>query len=350
MLLVLIPLLMLQSSGVVIFTRVSMLQLCKLDPSISVFFCEFFKFLFWSFMHWYWRRRSLSKTSKEDKNLTARHILSKKSIISISVLSGLYVLQNNLHYQSLLYLPSEIYQVLIQMKIIFTSLFTMAILQRKLSFSQWLGILVHVAGIVVVQMSLERHSSNLKPQYLLGTLIVIFSSIVSGLAGVYFELVIKTVEVDFKWYNVISTGISSAFSLIAILVKFGNVAHIIENIMSCSDFVKLLVILLQSSGGILVPLIVRQSNSIVKCFIYSLSIVLTYSISSFVFEDFTLNIQFIYGASIVILSLFLYSSSSLNFNCPWNGLISSFVIDKDSESMSNQFHGQTSETKSKKLI
>lgn len=67
--------------------------------------------------------------------------------MKMCVPSGLYVLQNNLQYVGASHLPAAVFQVLVQMKIITTALFSVAMLSRKLSVMQWVAIVALGFGI-----------------------------------------------------------------------------------------------------------------------------------------------------------------------------------------------------------
>ena len=67
--------------------------------------------------------------------------------MKMCVPSGLYVLQNNLQYIGASYLPAAIFQVLVQIKIITTAIFSVTMLNRKLSLMQWTAIVALGSGI-----------------------------------------------------------------------------------------------------------------------------------------------------------------------------------------------------------
>lgn len=67
--------------------------------------------------------------------------------MKMCVPSGLYVLQNNLQYVGASHLPAAVFQVLVQMKIITTALFSVTMLSRQLSIMQWVAIVALGLGI-----------------------------------------------------------------------------------------------------------------------------------------------------------------------------------------------------------
>jgi UDP-sugar transporter A1/2/3 len=65
-------------------------------------------------------------------------------------------------------------------------------------------------------------------------------------------------------------------------------------------------ITVQSAGGILVALVIKYSDNIMKGFATSLAIIIACIVSMVLF-DFQLTILFALGTSIVIFSIFIYS-------------------------------------------
>ena len=71
------------------------------------------------------------------------------------------------------------------------------------------------------------------------------------------------------------------------------------------DVVVLIIIMLQSLGGILVAVVVKYADNILKGFATSAAIVISCIVSVYLF-DVTLSVQFIFGTVLVMLSIYLY--------------------------------------------
>ena len=71
--------------------------------------------------------------------------------------------------------------------------------------------------------------------------------------------------------------------------------------------VVVVVVLLQASGGLLVALVVKYADNILKGFATSISIIISCVCSYFLF-DFKVNGKFMFGAGLVLYAVFLYSS------------------------------------------
>lgn len=77
------------------------------------------------------------------------------------------------------------------------------------------------------------------------------------------------------------------------------------------DRLVLLVILLQSLGGLIISVVVKYTNSVVKGFATSASIIISCLLSNYIIGDFQLSKVFCLGASIVSLSAAGYSFLSV---------------------------------------
>jgi len=71
------------------------------------------------------------------------------------------------------------------------------------------------------------------------------------------------------------------------------------------DWAVVVAIMLQSLGGLIVAVVVKYADNILKGFATSGAIIIS-CIFSIYFFDFTLSIQFIIGASLVIASVYMY--------------------------------------------
>lgn len=93
-------------------------------------------------------------------------------------------------------------------------------------------------------------------------------------------------------------------------LPFGLITHVINNgtltdlLKGFDGFVWYLVVL-QAAGGLIVAVVVKYADNILKGFATSVAIVISCIASIYIF-DFVLTIQFAVGALFVIGSIFLY--------------------------------------------
>ena len=67
--------------------------------------------------------------------------------------SAVYLIQNNLLYVAASNLDVATYQITYQLKILTTAMFAVTMLNKKLISTQWLSLLILIAGVAMVQLS-----------------------------------------------------------------------------------------------------------------------------------------------------------------------------------------------------
>lgn len=234
----------------------------------------------------------------------------------LSIPAILYVIQNNLQYVAASNLDVATFQVTYQMKILTTAAFSVLLLRKKLSPTQWLSLLFLAIGVGVVQIqsgdakvlaATGVHSMN----PLKGLMAVIAACFTSGLAGVYFEMVLKNSQADL-WVRNVQL---SLFSLLPALAPVIFVQRTEATLAGESLFTVLfrnfgawawLTVGIQVFGGLVTALVIKYSDNILKGFATSLSIVISFLASVALF-DFQITFTFVLGSAIVLIATWLYN-------------------------------------------
>ncbi|KAF9959881.1 hypothetical protein BGZ72_008533 [Mortierella alpina] len=338
--------LLLQNSVLVLMMRYSRVSVDPEKPmylaSTAVFIAEIIK-LCTCFSILVYKTQSIPQTI----HIIRREILEQpQEILKMLVPSGLYALQNNLLYIALSNLEAATFQVTYQMKILSTAIFSVVMLNRKLTRQKWLSLCLLMLGVTLVQlqnvgtpkspMIMENNDEEFDPEFLdpaareslseaashleggsgldedeaisgqnpiIGLLAVLTSCVSSGFAGCYFEKILKGSEAD-MWVRNLQLGISG--SLFSFLAMFYDRQRIYEGgIFQGYSTITWLVITNQALGGLLVAIVVKYADNILKGFATSLSIIISGMISVYFF-DFEPSFQFQLGTLVVILSTFLY--------------------------------------------
>lgn len=81
-------------------------------------------------------------------------------LLRLMIPAGLYTVQNNLAYFAMSNLDAATYQLLYQLKILTTALFSVILLKKTLNFKQWISLCVLVLGVGLVQASSIKTSSS----------------------------------------------------------------------------------------------------------------------------------------------------------------------------------------------
>lgn len=238
---------------------------------------------------------------------------SPHEMLKLCVPSFLYTVQNNLLYLALTNLDAATYQILYQLKILTTALFSATMLGRRFSRTKWASLLVLTCGVAVVQVSgsSDEHgtdSENEDRNRFVGLVAVLCAACTSGFSGVYFEKILKGSDVSL-WIRNIQMGIPSV--MIALITVFvGDSAEVSRKgfFVGYSPLV-VSVITVQAVGGLIVAVVVKYADNVLKVFASSFSILFSCIISAVAF-GFRPNILFLVGAFLVLLSTAMYSKPS----------------------------------------
>ena len=126
---------------------------------------------------------------------TVKQQVLARDTLRMGVPALCYGLQNMLYWVSLSHLSATTYQLWAQSKTLFTALFFVLLLGRRLAAQQWLALCLLTAGGGLVQYSAmggaaaaaAGASSALPAGAIVGICAVLCSSLLSGFANVYFE-------------------------------------------------------------------------------------------------------------------------------------------------------------------
>ncbi|KAF3930832.1 hypothetical protein ABW19_dt0201391 [Dactylella cylindrospora] len=309
--------------------------------STAVFMNEVIKFIICSFIAFQ------DQSSKGSPHIgwmtTATAVYNevfKQDSWKLAIPAALYTLQNSLQYVAVSNLDAATFQVTYQLKILTTALFSVSMLGRRLSARRWLSLILLTVGVAIVQLPTaepgeagETAKSTLKVirdiimnrsasyegidkaldassqmNRSIGLMAVIVACTISGLAGVYFEKVLKGTPATL-WIRNIQLSFYSLFPafFIGIVWKDGDeIAR--RGFFSGYNNVVWTAIGFQALGGIVVALCVNYADNIAKNFATSISIILS-CIASIFFFNFIISVQFLIGSSVVLFATYLYSKA-----------------------------------------
>uniref|UniRef100_A0A5K3F1E5 UDP-N-acetylglucosamine transporter n=1 Tax=Mesocestoides corti TaxID=53468 RepID=A0A5K3F1E5_MESCO len=234
-------------------------------------------------------------------------------LLKLAIPSGLYTLQNNLLYVALSNLDAATYQITYQFKIITTAMFMVSMLKKHITVKQWISLLILITGIIFVQLAPSadvksplQSMSTVSQNPLVGLCAVILASFSSGFAGVYFEKLMKSTAPSL-WIRNIQLGFwGSILALIGVFMTDGTTV-INDGFFRGYNFSVVMVIALQSLGGLCVAVVIKYADNILKVFATSISIILSCVASYYLFNDFHPNWYFVVGTLAVLSATALYS-------------------------------------------
>ncbi|OAX41545.1 hypothetical protein K503DRAFT_767560 [Rhizopogon vinicolor AM-OR11-026] len=243
----------------------------------------------------------------------------------LSIPAILYVVQNSLQFVAIGNLPVASFQVAYQMKILTTAAFSVALLRKTLTSTKWLSLFFLAIGVGIVQVQTTSSNSVMReirvgsahdaaPLHihimspLKGFGAVTAACFTSGLAGVYFEMVLKGSKADLWVRNVQLSLFSLLPAFLPILYapahppSIGFLTHLFRNFGGWAWAT----VAIQVFGGLVTAVVIKYSDNILKGFATSLSIILSF-LASVVLFDFHITPSFIIGASTVLAATAMYN-------------------------------------------
>lgn len=245
----------------------------------------------------------------------------------LSIPAILYVVQNSLQFVAISNLPVATFQVTYQMKILTTAAFSVLLLRRRLTSTKWASLFFLATGVAIVQI--QTNTSALSPHKhdrpvgsahesaplythimspLKGFGAVTAACFTSGLAGVYFEMVLKNSKADLWVRNVQLSLFSLVPALLPILYSppvpnsRGFIADLFKNFGGWAWAT----VFTQVFGGLITAVVIKYSDNILKGFATSLSIILSFLASVILFH-FRITSSFLIGSITVLVATWLYN-------------------------------------------
>lgn len=223
--------------------------------------------------------------------------------------AALFFIQNQLLFVGLTHLDAASFQILMQFRLVTTALASVLMLNKRLSLQQWLSLLLLGAGVAVVQLSIKRTSTaEHRQNQWTGVVAVLAICCTSAVGAVYFEGLLKGQSGVSIWTRNVQLSAYSLAGGVGSLYFSSTWPTIAQNGFTYGfTSLTIVVIALQASGGLLVAMVMKYADNILKGFALALAIIIS-SIFSVVFFHFELTTSYAQGATMVIGAVFLYRS------------------------------------------
>ncbi|KAJ2052021.1 UDP-galactose transporter Gms1 [Coemansia sp. RSA 922] len=224
--------------------------------------------------------------------------------------AGLYTIQNNLQYVAVSLLDAATFQVTYQLKILTTALCSVLLLGTSLGTMRWASLFALTMGIILVQLPSAptvKVDAGVSSKFM-GLVSVLTACMLSGLAGVYFEKVLKGSRKSVWTRNVQLSLFSLPPALFGVLVVDGSGVRS-QGFFNGYTIWTVAAISLQAFGGLLVAVVVKYADNILKGFATSISIVLSCLVSFWLF-DFHITTPFVLGTGLVLFATYMYGKHS----------------------------------------
>ena len=238
--------------------------------------------------------------------------------------SALYLAQNSLLFCGIRLLTPTSYTVCSQIKILTSAIFSVLLLNQKVTRRQYLALFALTVGMVMVQLedgasrgiaegshstgSYQMNSSSLR-----GVLSVLAAALTSGFSGAYLERMYKEGSHANRtrtiWFRNAQLACISVPLAVATAIYRDHESLQLHGAFQGCDTVVLFVVLLQAAGGMIVAFVLRYAGNILKCFAVSISICVCVLVNIMSTPALPVKSGISIGVPIVILSIFVYSSS-----------------------------------------
>mmetsp|Transcript_1601 Transcript_1601/g.4167 ORF Transcript_1601/g.4167 Transcript_1601/m.4167 type:complete len:369 (+) Transcript_1601:347-1453(+) len=225
----------------------------------------------------------------------------------------LYAVQNTLVIYAISDLSAAEFAVARQIKVPVTGVFSVLLLNRELGIRRWCALLMVASGVAIVQLAktsadgykiLFFHGPSLDSwEHSMGILFALGSCITSGLAAVWFEMVLKSSNVDLWVMNIQLAAFSVLITGSAVLISSGMEAFL------SFDRVAVLAVTFSASDGLVIALVMKYADAILKGFATSVAICIT-AWMSVLMGDQPASGQLALGCGIVATSVVMYAWSS----------------------------------------
>ena len=163
-------------------------------------------------------------------------------------------------------------------------------------------------GVSIVQISGSGDANATdkeKNNRFVGLIAVLCATVTSGFSGVYFERILKGSTTSL-WLRNVQMGVPSVvLAFVGVLVQdskalasqgfFGGYTPLVWTVVT-----------VQAVGGLIVAVVVKYADNVLKVFATSFSIVISCVLSA-IFFDFHASVGFVVGATLVVVATALYS-------------------------------------------
>lgn len=262
---------------------------------------------------------SLGKGGVQAAAVHVSEQMSLAELAKITMPGILYTVQNNLVYVSLSNLSGAVHQCTYQLRILATAVLSVAILGKRVGAMQWSALIVLTFGVALIQLPRRAPvDSTLVPDEgsaLKGFVAVLSACVLSGLAGVCTERILKRTDASFWLTNFQFASCSSVMGLLVALWQDGDRIRVdgftqgYSSLVWCSVF-------LQALSGLLAGAVTMHADSISKCVGVAISIPISCLLSAVLLREFAPDNKFHLGAALVLVATCIYSLGVPGFMRP----------------------------------
>lgn len=240
--------------------------------------------------------------------------------LSMGIPAVCYTIQKNLSFYAISELSPAVYQILFQSKVLTTAFFSYLIMRKEFSRNQKVSLITLFIGLCFVELSNTSSGhggSKSTGSFIAGSIAALLACVSSGFTAVFIEYAIKKMEPKSYtvWVRNIQLSIFGSIAAILAAVLKDREAINVRGVFHGFNGTVWAMIVTGSLGGLLVSLVVKYADNILKTFATSVAIIGT-AILSTIFFDFQISLMFIAGTAIVLYSIYLYAVPAVDSGMP----------------------------------
>ena len=277
------------------------------DSSTAVLLGEIMK-LVMSFLLLSMEKKSVKGAASQLANEVSNH---SRDVLLQSVPAILYTIQNNFLYIAITNLEAAVFQVSSQLKLLTAAIFSVTFLKKYISGMQWFSLVILGAGVVLVQFDPNAKSTT-SGNLTLGLIAVVIACTTSGFAGVFMEKMFKDAKFSLWSRNVWLATYSIIAGVIGIVFKKPSLL-LPANFFHGYSVWAFLAVALLAMGGLIIAMVLKYADNILKAFGNSASILVSSWISVYLF-GFKITTNFLIGCALFMIAIFMYSYGAKGLN------------------------------------
>lgn len=240
-------------------------------------------------------------------------------LLKMSIPAVCYCASNTLLYMALSNLSVPVFQVMSQSKLVITAVVSVVMLKRRYCLRQWICLVIisiSLAILTLEEKNATNHETNAQSNeiFITGLLAIFFSCLMSSFAGVYLEKILKTKTKNTP--SIWMRNIQLAFWSIIVAVLQQSIQgefsarktpflHGFTPMVWCQVF-------LFSGGGLLVSIVIKYADSVLKGIAIGLSVLISTS-ASMTLYDTSVSSFFPLCALSIIGAVYYFSNDKPSF-------------------------------------
>jgi len=238
-----------------------------------------------------------------------------KNTLLVSVPASAYNLQMSLEYVALANLDAAMFSVLVQTKLVFTAVFSVIIIGKRLKYIQVISLTLLTVGVMLCNMRFGADPTVSNAKGILATLGIAVSS---GFASVFTEKVIKAQRQNSPVTGQYSLAYTQVQLASMSLLTIGIYASIVDfrQIVEYGLFYNFngpafLTILNSAMGGLIVASVLKYADAVLKGYATAISVIGTGLLSMALFGT-QLNVVYFMGIVNVVVAVLLYNGTDFD--------------------------------------